>query len=196
MGQAHIDVHQFLFNPLRFGDSCLGAFFFRLKETSIMPVKLNVGLSKKVTDGNYGSRGASVNLELELENAVVGEPAKLQEKIRQLFAHVRASLHEELNCNSPITSNASNNGQPKSPPHSNGQPKPSASTNGNGQSHNGSPREATQSQVKAIFAIAKKQGIEIGAFLQSRFRVASPAALSLREASQVIDELKANGDGG
>jgi len=47
-----------------------------------MPLKLNVGLSRKVGDTNYGSRGASVNVELELESSLVGEPAKLQERIR------------------------------------------------------------------------------------------------------------------
>ncbi len=36
-----------------------------------MPMKLNVGLSRKVGEPNYGSRGASVNLELELDAALV-----------------------------------------------------------------------------------------------------------------------------
>ena len=31
-------------------------------------IKLNAGFSRKVGEPNYGSRGASVNVELELEN--------------------------------------------------------------------------------------------------------------------------------
>ncbi len=46
-----------------------------------MPLKLNVGLSRKVGEPNYSSRGASVNLELELDSAIVGEPDRLQERI-------------------------------------------------------------------------------------------------------------------
>ena len=62
-----------------------------------MPLKLNVGASRKVTDNNYGSRGASVNLELEFDTGLASEPDKLHERIRHLFGLVRASLTEELN---------------------------------------------------------------------------------------------------
>jgi hypothetical protein len=41
-----------------------------------MPLKLNIGASKKVADQNYGSRGASVNLEIELDASLVTEPGK------------------------------------------------------------------------------------------------------------------------
>jgi hypothetical protein len=62
-----------------------------------MPLKLNVGLSRKIGDSDYGSRGGSVNLELELDSGLVNDSARLQERIRQLFGLVRTSLTEELN---------------------------------------------------------------------------------------------------
>jgi hypothetical protein len=46
-----------------------------------MPLKMNVGASRQVTDNNYGSRGASVNLEMELDTALVADSPKLQENI-------------------------------------------------------------------------------------------------------------------
>ena len=57
-----------------------------------MPLKLNVGLSRKVGEPNYGSRGASVNLELELDSAIVSEPDRLQERIRQMFHLAKDSI--------------------------------------------------------------------------------------------------------
>src|SRR5262245_7623485 len=62
-----------------------------------MPLTLNVGLSRKIGEANYGSRGASVNVETELDSGVVQEPDKLKERIRQLFGLARSSLDEELN---------------------------------------------------------------------------------------------------
>jgi hypothetical protein len=154
-----------------------------------MPLKVNIGASKKVADQNYGSRVASVNLEIELDASLVNEPTKLQEKIRQMFGLVRQSLTEELNGANgnghtpPANNNGNGNGNGHSPP---------ANGNGNGSSRNGNPRQATQSQVKAIHAIARNRRIDVGQFLNDRFHVNKPEDLNIKEASQVIDELKSD----
>jgi hypothetical protein len=155
-----------------------------------MPLKLNVGLSRKIGDGSYGSRGASVNMELELESALIDEPAKLRERIRQVFGLVRASVTEEL------TSKARENGTPNV----NGHDPPTPVANGTGRSTNGRQEKpvppATISQVKAIFAITRALGRNVGALLRQRFQVTSPEKLTIRQASALIDELKhqQNGD--
>ena len=48
-----------------------------------MPLKLNVGLSRKIGEANYGSRGASVNLEMDLDGNLVGDPTKLRARVAQ-----------------------------------------------------------------------------------------------------------------
>lgn len=152
-----------------------------------MPLKLNIGLSKKLGEANYGSRGASVNLELELESALVSEPAKLREKITQAFNLVRSSLAEELNGNG-------HNGQENVPPanHANGNGAANASNQ-----RTTPQRAATASQVKAIIAIARSQKLDLKPLLQSRFHISRPDDLSIKEASALIDELKSdNGRGG
>ncbi len=92
-------------------------------------MKINVGLCRKIGEANNGSRGATVNLELELDSSLVGEPAKLKERIRQLFALVRTSLAEELN-----GGNANGHAQL-----SNGDSQPPNSQNGNGNVNGHSP---------------------------------------------------------
>jgi hypothetical protein len=152
-----------------------------------MPLKLNIGLSRKVGDANYGSRGASVNVELEVDSSLVVEPAKFHERIRQVFGLVRTSLAEELNGGNGHANSANGdtaNDRQKST--GNGQ-------NGiNGQKP-AAPRAATQSQVKALYAITKSQGLNLNQLLRERFRVGKPEQLSIREASQLIDDLKSSG---
>jgi hypothetical protein len=143
-------------------------------------LKLNVGLTKKVGEANYGSRGASVNLELELDSSLVEDSDRLKGKIRQLFGLARTAVSEELN----------GNGTPPSP-----ESKPAAPPNGdtNGQTNQRSgKRQATQSQIKAIHAIARSRRINLGTFLTERFHVRLPEDLDIKTASQVIDELKAD----
>ena len=149
-----------------------------------MPMKLNVGLSRKVGEPNYGSRGASVNLELELDNSLVEQPDRLRERIRQLFQLAKASVDEELNGVGHQLANGSGIDQYRM----NG----NGSSNGNGRSSNGhGPRRATGSQVKAIHAIAGRNRIDVGRLVQDRFKVSRPDELSISDASTLIDELKA-----
>jgi hypothetical protein len=150
-----------------------------------MPLTLNCGLTKKIGEPNYGSRGASVTVQLELESALINEPAKLQQRIRQAFTIVRSSLDEELNGNGHAPSHEQGNGQAKA----------STATNGNGNGNgNGRQRQATQSQVKAIHAIAKNRGTDLGKLLNERFHVDRPDDLTIKDASKAIDILKADGE--
>lgn len=148
-----------------------------------MPLKLNVGAAKKIGEPNYGSRGASVNLELELDSSLVGDPHKLQERIRQMFSLVRASLAEELNGHVDQASReAGTLGTP---------PTPASRSNDKG---NAGPeqRQATPSQIKALFSIARTQRLDLYTFLKEQFNVNRPEDLTLRQASQAIDALKAH----
>ena len=146
-----------------------------------MPLKLNCGLTRKIGEANYGSRGASINVELELDSALVTEPTKLQDRIRQLFTVVRASLTEELNGNGHASPRENGNGHAQPPENGNG--------NGNCSARNSGSPQATQKQVNAIHAIAHTRRIDVRQFLNDRFKVGRPDDLTLKEASQARDDL-------
>ena len=167
-----------------------------------MPLKLNVGLSRKVGEPNYGSRGASINVELELDSAIAGEPDRLQDRIRELFGLAKASIDEELqvdpsqpasNAQRPNDRATANTRQP----HVNGQSAGSRAatngsrSNGNGRQSANNPPPATASQVRALHAIANRQGLNLEAVVQDRFNLGDAAVLTIAEASQLIDELNA-----
>jgi hypothetical protein len=56
-------------------------------------IRLNVGLSRKVGQTNFGSKGASVDLEVEVADL---DHNKLRESIHRLFNLAKVSLEEEL----------------------------------------------------------------------------------------------------
>jgi len=143
-----------------------------------MPIKLNCGLSRKVADQNYGSRGASINVEVEVESSLAGNPTALKDRIKRIFGLVRDSLNEELN-------GAGNS-----------QARPAGASTGTGNGQKAAPaRAATQSQVRAIGAIAKRLRINLDEVLGQRFQVKRAQELSIKQASQLIDELNGNKGG-
>jgi hypothetical protein len=157
-----------------------------------MPAKINVGLSRKVGESNYGSRGGSVSVELEIDSATLSDPAAFRNRVQTLYAMARGSLEEELARSEEelpqnlapavVTREATNAPQQQL-----------ASTQRiNGQSSrplNG--RHATQSQIRAIFAIGKRQQIDPRDLVRQMFHLNSVDELSVREASQLIDQLNA-----
>lgn len=156
-------------------------------------LKLNVGFTKKVGEANYGSRGAAVNLELELDSSLVGDAERLKERIRQLFGLAKSSVEEEL---------AAAAGQPTG--NGNGSAGTPSAGNGHAGKSNGRRRDgtraATASQVRALNAIADRRKLDLNALLAERFQIEDPAGLTITEASNLIDELKGesagNGQGG
>ncbi len=141
-------------------------------------LKISTGFSRKVGEPNFGSRGASVNLEIEIDSALIADPDRLHGKIRQLFALAKDSVDEELN------------GRGRDGEHQSGH---AGSSNGNGDHHRQNDRNgrrATASQVRALFAIASRERIDLPQLVQERFQVDRAEDLSLRDASTLIDDLK------
>jgi hypothetical protein len=141
-----------------------------------MPLKLNVGLSRKVGEANYSSRGASVHVEMELESALVQEPDKFQARIRQLFGMAKTAVDEELR-----------NGH--------GQTAPGHHGNGHQGAHGQESPPATASQARALHAIANKQHLNLEELLWGRFNCGKPEEMSLKQASDLIDELNGRRNG-
>ena len=148
-------------------------------------LKLNVGFNRKTGEANYGSRGACVNLELELDSGLAGDPDRLKERIRQLFVLAKASVDEELAAQSHCEAKSVN---------STGNGKSANKGQTNGDRRDGT-RRATASQIRALVAISDRRKLDLEGLLAERFHTRETAELSIVEASQLIDELKGAGNG-
>ncbi len=141
-------------------------------------LKLNASYSKKVPgDQEFSSQGYLCSVELELSDNL--EPRELQQRIHDTFALVKESVEAEL---SPDRSPA-----PKEYP----QARSNAPQARNG--HNGG-QPASNKQLHFITSLASQRGVsinELNAQVASRYSVNDIYGLTKRQASQLVDELKA-----
>ena len=62
-----------------------------------MPLKANIGLSKKVGLPDYGSMGASCNIEVELDSSLIeNQPAVFQGHVQSIYQACREPVEAQL----------------------------------------------------------------------------------------------------
>lgn len=149
-----------------------------------MPLKLNLGLSKKIGLPDYGSLGASCHVELELDsNLLQNDFDAFHRHVRNAYAACHQAVQDELVRQQPESVAPGNGHGRASDPNHQG---------GNGRAKG---RKATASQIRAIHAMINRQGLDLLPTLRQRCGVDYAEDLSITEASQFIDALKAQPDG-
>ena len=164
-----------------------------------MPLKLSVGVTRKVGLPGYSNVGASCHVELEVDSRLLEtDPQTFHEHVRDAFVACRQAVDDELarywgpggTAPSQVVAEVNGHGGR----FSNGANGPAAAARTTTESER-SRRPATAGQARALAALARRRGADLGALLAEEFGVATPEELSLREASGLIDRLKAGAAG-
>jgi hypothetical protein len=159
-----------------------------------MGIKVNVGLAKKIGQPDYGSLGATCNVEFELDGGFDnGSSERFHDTVRRAYGACRQAVESEIatnqngNVSNGVGGQHSSSGAVVNRVANHNSSNPSGST--------GSVRAATSSQVRAIHAIANRNGADLPGLLQTQFGAGRPDELSIRDASGLIDQLKGSGNG-
>jgi hypothetical protein len=161
-----------------------------------MPLTLRVSCTRKLGQPGYSSIGASCTLDVEVEAGLLErDPEALCIQMRTAFAAYRAAVAEELarqggpegakktlpgpapdRPDAPLVPSPTRTGAvaPSEPPTS----RPG--------------RPASERQVKAIRAIARRHGADLETILCQEFQGDRVDDLSVAQASRLIDALKAD----
>jgi hypothetical protein len=157
-------------------------------------LKLHAGVSKKVGLPGFSSASASCTIEAELDSSLLQDHAGFQIVVQRAYASCEKAVQDQiarLTCDdhsdasqppeivevrtAPTITGASVNRIPTAQ-----------------FSNQPSPRPATASQVKAIRAIAARRKIDLVGLLREKFGLTTADELGIRQASNLIDELKSD----
>ena len=184
-------------------------------------LKLHAGVSKKVGLPGFSSASASCTIEAELDGSLLHDREGFQTVVQRAYKSCEKAVEDEIarllvqgnpTPNSPVCGpDVSEYPQTTNGPQTRSQSPSRASqpvtqevievrtspaisgaritTTSNSLP---SPRPATASQVKAIRAIAARRKIDLVGLLRERFGLTTADELGIRQASNLIDELKSD----
>lgn len=143
-----------------------------------MAMKISVGLQKKVGQPNYGSLGASCHVEFEIDPVLIESNLDgFHNKVNGAFLACRQAVNAQLRQQQEQAMKSDE----------------SVETKRLEEVHRPSPQRTgsvTPNQLKAIHAIARRLQLNPQKLVQERFDRYVPEDLTIREASQLLDELK------
>jgi hypothetical protein len=156
-------------------------------------LKLHAGVSKKVGLPGFSSASASCTIEAELDSSLLQDHEGFQIVVQRAYQSCEQAVQDQI---ARLTSDGTEAAQPKeivevrtSPAISGASVTriPAAQF-----TNQPSPRPATASQVRALRAIAARRKIDLGGLLRDRFGLTTADELGIRQASNLIDELKSD----
>ena len=155
-------------------------------------LKLHAGVSKKVGLPGFSSASASCTIEAELDSTLLNDTEGFHVVVQRAYASCEKAVQDQI---ARLT-----NDTPDEPNQSQEIVEVRTNPSIQGASVNRlpaaqftnqpSPRPATASQVKAIRAIAARRKIDLVGLLRERFGLTTADELGIRQASNLIDELK------
>jgi len=181
-------------------------------------LKLHAGVSKKVGLPGFSSASASCTIEAELDSTLLNDTQGFPIVVRRAYQSCEQAVQDEitrLTHDSP-TDTSLLLPKPQSQTEIQAQPRQQEAVIEVRTSpaiqgpmvtatqrvpvqliqSQPSPRPATASQVKAIRAIASRRRIDLVALLRERFGLQTADSLGIRQASDLIDELKSDDQDG
>jgi hypothetical protein len=164
-------------------------------------LKLHAGVSRKVGLPGYSSASASCTIEAELDSSLLNDTEGFQIVVQRAYQSCEQAVQDQI---ARLTSDGPSNAtEPQevvevlTRPAINGarittnraeQPV----TNRAVFRDQPSPRPATASQVRAIRAICSRRKIDLLSLLRERYGLTTADELGIRQASNLIDELKSD----
>ena len=158
-----------------------------------MAIKINVGVNKKIGLPDYGSAGGHCNIEIEADNSLLENADHFLQRVKDAYEVARQSVEEELSHHRPGNAGRSNAYQQRDEPT---QQRQEYRGNNSGDD---SRYVVSEKQLTFIWQLCKgikgldKRSLE--KYCDGKFGKAS-SQLSTREASALIEDLKAAKSGG
>ena len=175
-------------------------------------LKLHAGVSKKVGLPGFSSASASCTIEAELDSSLLNDGDGFQVVVKRAYQSCEKAVQDQIARLTGIGTSESEPGihesRAQSVAHEIIELQTSPAIRGSAVSRvqaprnqpqpqtQPSPRPATASQVKAIRAIASRRRIDLVALLRERFGLQTADSLGIRQASDLIDELKSDDQDG